>query len=137
MLESEFKNDIVFARYINYMQIALLHRKLNYERDNKDMVENEENIDNYELCKILDENNIKSSSHILKEDYVSLGSAINKLTEKQRYVIVSYYYKNKSLSKIANKLETNINAIKQIKLRAILSLKRYMEEEKNDKNEIL
>ena len=30
MLDDEFKNDIVFARFLNYMQIALLHRKLDY-----------------------------------------------------------------------------------------------------------
>ena len=30
MLDDEFKNDIVFSRFLNYMQIALLHRKLDY-----------------------------------------------------------------------------------------------------------
>ena len=30
--EKEFSNDIVFARYINYMRKALLNRRLNYLR---------------------------------------------------------------------------------------------------------
>ena len=32
MFDTEFKDDIVFARFLNYMQIALLHKKLNYEK---------------------------------------------------------------------------------------------------------
>lgn len=35
MSDNEFEDDIVFARFLNYMQIALLHRKLNYEKHNK------------------------------------------------------------------------------------------------------
>ena len=33
--EKEFSNDIVFARYINYMRKALLNRRLNYLRHKK------------------------------------------------------------------------------------------------------
>ena len=31
-LDNEFKDDIVYARFINYMQIALIHEKINYEK---------------------------------------------------------------------------------------------------------
>lgn len=32
MSDNEFEDDIVFTRFLNYMQIALLHKKLNYEK---------------------------------------------------------------------------------------------------------
>ena len=31
-LENEFKDDIVFARFIKYMQTALYHKKINYNK---------------------------------------------------------------------------------------------------------
>jgi len=134
MVDNEFKDDVVFARYINYMQITLLHKKIDYKRKYKVIVRNEEKIDYYEWDKIQDKTDFTNSVSILKEDYANLKSAISKLTEKQRYVIENYYFKNKSLLKIAEDLNTNSNAIKQLKLRAILSLKRYMEDDKNDKD---
>lgn len=93
MSNIEFEDDVVFARFLNYMQIALLHRKLNYEKHNASIKKQEE-----------------------------------KLTPEQRYVIINYYFKNKTLYKIAKKLNSNVNAVKQLKLRAVLSLRRYMEE---------
>ena len=33
--DNEFANDIVFARYVNYMRKALLNRRLNYLRHKK------------------------------------------------------------------------------------------------------
>lgn len=134
MLDNEFKDDVVFARFINYMQITLLHKKIDYKRKYKVIDRTETKIDYYEWNKIQDKTDFMDSVSMLKDDYVKLKSAINKLTEKQRDVIENYYFKNKSLSKIAKVLNMNTNAVKQIKLRAILSLKRYMEDDENDEN---
>lgn len=134
MLDNEFKDDVVFARFINYMQITLLHKKIDYKRKYKVIDRAETKIDYYEWNKIQDKTDFMDSVSMLKDDYVKLRSAINKLTEKQRDVIENYYFKNKSLSKIAKVLNMNTNAVKQIKLRAILSLKRYMEDDENDEN---
>lgn len=134
MLDNEFKDDVVFARFINYMQITLLHKKIDYKRKYKVIDRAETKIDYYEWNKIQDKTDFIDSVSMLKDDYVKLKFAINKLTEKQRDVIENYYFKNKSLSKIAKVLNMNTNAVKQIKLRAILSLKRYMEDDENDEN---
>lgn len=64
----------------------------------------------------------------MKRDYEDLKYAINKLTNKQRYVIINFYFKNKSLAFIAEKMNSNINAVEQLKIRGLLSLRRYMEE---------
>ena len=127
MSNEEFKDDVVFARFLNYMQIALLHRKLNYEKHNESIKKQEEKLNYVEWTRIPDKNDNTRFGN-LKRDYDNLKIAIDKLTPEQRYVIINYYFNNKSLAKIAEKLNSNVNAVKQLKLRAILSLRRYMEE---------
>ena len=127
MSNEEFKDDVVFANFINYMQIALLHKKLDYERHLEDIKKREEKINYVEWSKIQDKNDNKPFENI-KGDYEKLKIAIDKLTPEQRYVIINYYFNKNSLAKIAKKLNSNENAVKQLKLRAVLSLRRYMEE---------
>lgn len=127
-LQNEFDDDIVFARFINYMKSALLHKKLDYNK-HQDFLKRKESNLNYEEWIVL--SNRDSSVHsfsCFNYDYHKLDDAIIKLTDKQRFVIVNYYYKNKSLAEIAKKLKMNSNAVYQLKVRAILSLKRYMED---------
>ena len=127
MFDTEFKDDIVFARFLNYMQIALLHRKLNYEKHVESIKKQEEKLNYIEWTKIPDKTDNNPFEN-LKRDYENLKIAISKLTSEQRYVIINYYFKKKTLSKIAKELNSNFNAVKQLKLRAVLSLRRYMEE---------
>ena len=127
MFDTEFKDDIVFARFLNYMQIALLHRKLNYEKHVESIKKQEEKLNYIEWSKIPDKT-YNNPFENLKRDYENLKIAISKLTPEQRYVIINYYFKKKTLSKIAKELNSNFNAVKQLKLRAVLSLRRYMEE---------
>lgn len=56
-----------------------------------------------------------------------LKIAVEKLTEKQKEVIILYYYKNKKIKVIAEEMNMNENAVKQLKLRAISKLKSYLE----------
>lgn len=128
MSNIELSDDVVFARFLNYMQIALLHRKINYEKHKEIINKKEEKLNYLEWTRIPDKIDADNPFYNLKRDYDNLEYAISKLTEKQRYVIINYYFKNKSFVKIAKKLNTNVNAVKQLKLRAVLSLRRYMEE---------
>lgn len=127
MLDDEFKNDIVFARFLNYMQIALLHRKLDYGTHLEVIKKREKKLDYVEWSRIPDKTNNNPFEN-LKKDYEKLKKAIDKLTPEQKYVIINYYFNKKSLVKIARGLNSNVNAVKQLKLRAVLSLRRYMEE---------
>lgn len=128
MSNIELADDVVFARFLNYMQIALLHRKINYEKHKEIINKKEEKLNYLEWTRIPDKTDADNPFYNLNRDYENLEFAISKLTEKQRYVIINYYFKNKSFAKIAKKLNTNVNAVKQLKLRAVLSLRRYMEE---------
>lgn len=127
MFNEEFEDDVVFAKFINYMQIALLHKKLDYEKHLEVIKKREEKINYVEWSKIQDKNDNKPFEN-LERDYEKLKIAIDKLTPEQRYVIINYYFNKNSLAKIAKKLNSNKNAVKQLKLRAVLSLRRYMEE---------
>lgn len=127
MFDIELEDDVVFARFLNYMQIALLHRKLDYEKHLEVIKKQEKKLNYVEWIKIPDKTNNNPFEN-LKRDYEKLKKAIDKLTPEQRYVIINYYFNKKSLAKIAKKLNLNENAVKQLKLRAVLSLRRYMEE---------
>ena len=127
MFDIELEDDVVFARFLNYMQISLLHRKLDYEKHLEVIKKQEEKLNYVEWIKIPYKTNNNPFEN-LKRDYEKLKKAIDKLTPEQRYVIINYYFNKKSLAKIAKKLNSNENAVKQLKLRAVLSLRRYMEE---------
>ena len=121
--EKEFSNDIVFARYINYMRKALLNRHLNYLRHKKYLLEKEISMSNEEWEELSNRGN-SDHSFFSKRD---LKFALNKLNDNQRKVIVKYYYENKKIKIIAEEMNINENAVKQLKLRAINNLKKYME----------
>lgn len=125
--QNKFDGDIVFSRFINYMQIALYHKKLDYEK-HQEFLKSQEETDFRGWSVLSDRDSADYSLFNFNEDYNKLDIAISKLTDKQRYVIINHYYKKKSLSKIAKKLKMNGNAVYQLKVRALLSLKRFMED---------
>lgn len=62
------------------------------------------------------------------EQKVALKIAIDKLTEKQKKVIILHYYNKKPLNIIAKELNMKESAVRQLKFKAIIKLKKFMEE---------
>lgn len=124
--DNEFSNDIVFARYVNYMRKALLNRRLNYLRHKKYLLEKEISVSNEEW-EVLSNKDKTDHSFFYKKD---LKIALDKLNENQREVIILYYYENKKIRAIAEKMNMSENAVKQLKLRAINNSKK-LKKEKN------
>ncbi len=127
---TEYKDDIVFARYINYMRTALLHKRIDYLKYKKYLLDKEIYMSNNEW-EILS-NTDKFAYSFLGEEICKneeLTKAIKKLTEKQRKVIIQYYYKNKKLKEIAKGMNISESAVGRLKTKAIGKLRDYLEVE--------
>lgn len=125
--EFNFDNDIVFARFINYMRKGLLHRRINYLKHYKFLKMKELQLEQKEwnILSIQDDM-LHSFCAFTRENEQSI---LKILTEKQRQVINALYYEEKSIETIANDLKLTPNAIYQIKFRAMEKLKKYLKGE--------
>ena len=126
------ENDIVFARYINYMKKALLNRKLDFLKHQKYINQKEQTISDEEWTILSDKGNSVHSffnvqNNIGFESSIELKIAIDKLTEKQKQIIILHYYNKKPLNVIAKELKMKDSAVRQLKYKAIIKLKKYME----------
>lgn len=127
-MPNEFNNDIVFARFINYMKKALLHKKINYLKHNKFLKKQELQLDQKEW-NVLFSKDVVHSFFAFKGKNENEQDILNVLTEKQRQVITAVYYEEKSIETIANDLKLTPNAIYQIKFRAMKKLNKYLKGE--------
>lgn len=125
-IDNEFADDIVFARYINYMKKALLNKRLDFFKHQKYLCQNEQTISEEEWVNLSNRDIFANS--FFNEKNIELEIAIEKLTEKQRKVIVLHYYHKKPLNVIAKELNMKENAVRQLKFKAIIKLKNYLEE---------
>ena len=129
---NEFENDIVFARYINYMKKALLNRKLDFLKHQKYINQKEQTISDEEWTILSNKGNSVHSffnvqNNIGFESSIELKIAIDKLTEKQKQIIILHYYNKKPLNVIAKELKMKDSAVRQLKYKAIIKLKKYMQ----------
>ncbi len=128
-MPNEFNNDIVFARFINYMKKALLHKKINYLKHKRFLKEQELQLDQKEWNVLSSKDDVVHSFFSFKGKDENKQDILNVLTEKQRKVITAIYYEEKSIETIANDLKLTPNAIYQIKFRAMEKLNKYLKGE--------
>ena len=129
----ELKDDIVFARYISYMRTALLHKRIDYLKHKKYLLDKEISMSNKEWEKLFNTDNFEYS--FLNEEKCKneeLVKGLKQLTEKQRKVIIQYYYKNKKLKEIAKDMNKDESTVRKLKDRAIEKLRNYLEVEKEE-----
>lgn len=129
----ELKDDIVFARYISYMRTALLHKRIDYLKHKKYLLDKEISMSNKEWEKLFNTDNFEYS--FLNEEKCKneeLVKGLKQLTEKQRKVIIQYYYKNKKLKEIAKDTNKDESTVRKLKDRAIEKLRNYLEVENEE-----
>ena len=102
MSNEELEDDVVLAKFINYMQKALYHMRLNYFRDYERMRDYEVELEEIEC---------PNSKDVINEDILNLL-----YTQGLSY---------KEISEITNE---NIETLKKRRTRALKKLKKVMEE---------
>lgn len=113
MSNYQLEYDIVLAKFINYMQLALYHRRLNYYRNLQRLQKFETSMN--ELSQYAnEENNIKIPD-------------INILKNKEIYLLNLHYSHGLSYEQISAITGEKVATLKQRRNRAIAKLKDKME----------
>ena len=111
-------DDIVFAKFINYMKKALLHKKLNYIRDNKWINEKE--------CSI---EKIKDLMYSENEEHLDLLEKV--LNQKEKIVLELHILEKRTYNEIAKKLKVKPESVRKIKYRAIKKIIKWRKDNEN------
>ena len=114
----ELINDIVFAKFINYMKKALLHKKMNYIRDNKWINEKE--------CSI---EKIKDLMYSENEEHLDLLGKV--LNTREKSVIELHILEKRTYNEIAKKLKIKPESVRKIKYRAIKKIIKWRKDNEN------
>lgn len=111
-------NDVVFAKFINYMKKALLHKKINYLRNLKKINEREIPIDK-----------IENSIYNDKEESTGILETI--LSSKERDVLKFHILEKRTYEEIAKKLKMQPESVRKIKYRAIKKIIKWRNDNEN------
>lgn len=108
MQYNKLEDDVVLAKFLNYMQKALLHKKINYIK--------KKNKINQKECSIED-----------LKDYLKFD-VLNFLTYKERKILELHIVEKRSYNEISKEFYLKPESIRKIKYRAINKIKRWRKE---------
>ena len=114
----EVIHDIVLAKFINYMKKALLHKKMNYIRDNKWINEKE--------CSI---EKIKDLMYSENEEHLDLLGKV--LNTREKSVLELHILEKRTYNEIAKKLKIKPESVRKIKYRAIKKIIKWRKDNEN------
>lgn len=109
MDNNEYKDDAVLASFINYMKLALCHKKINYLRDIRFI---------QKIETVLNED-IKYENFFYEDDDLEISN----LNQKELYLLDLRYTYGLSYKEISDLTNETIDALKQRKKRAVNKLK--------------
>lgn len=115
MSNEELEDDVVLAKFINYMQKALYHMRLNYFRDYERMRDYEVELEEIEC---------PNSKDVINED-ISIIGVLHDTEIKLLNLLYTQGLSYKEISEITNE---NIETLKKRRTRALKKLKKVMEE---------
>lgn len=113
MAKYELEDDIVLAKFINYMKLALYHRRLNYYR-------NLQRIEEFET-------NITETTHFVEEINIKTPD-INILKDKEIYLLNLLYNQGLKYEQVSSITGEKIDTLKKRRQRALAKLKEIMED---------
>lgn len=116
MAKYELEDDIVLAKFINYMRLALYHRRLNYYR-------NLQRIEEFET-------NLTESTHFVEEEINIKTPDINILKDKEIYLLNLLYNHGLKYEQVSSITGEKVSTLKQRRNRAISKLKSKVEDKK-------
>jgi len=105
---NEYEDDEAFAKFINYMKKALLHRKLNYLRKKKRILKSE--------CPLRE---LNKSSPVLIEINTD---RLDVLSDKERLVLKLHIVKKMTYEEIGKLLRLQPESVRKIQYRALKKL---------------
>lgn len=116
MSNYELEDDITLAKFVNYMQIALYHRRINYFRDLK-KIQNSET-------------RISEMKEWGREEHVTMNIPnTNILNDKEIYLLDLHYKHGLSYEEISKITNEKVCTLKQRRNRAVAKLKERLEED--------
>lgn len=121
-----YKDDIVFARFINYMNKSLKNKKIDYIRKKEQIKKNEK--ESSDLLSNIG-GGMSELSFFSIDENIDLIKGLSKLNTIQQKVIKNYYFNEMSFEQISLELNISVKAVRQIKYRAILNLKELIKGE--------
>lgn len=110
-MEEKQEDDIVLAKFINYMKEALYHKRINYFRNLNKIQEYEVSVQEVE-------------DTIFKEPTDEEILNMNVLNQKEIYLLNLHYKHGLSYSEISKITQEKVSTLKQRRNRAILKLNR-------------
>lgn len=114
MAKYGLEDDIVLAKFINYMRLALYHRRLNYYR-------NLQRIEEFET-------DIKETTQYPEEKINIKTPDINVLKDKEIYLLNLLYNHGLKYEQISSITGEKIDTLKKRRQRALAKLKEIMED---------
>lgn len=105
------EDDIVLAKFINYMQKALLHKKINYLREKQRVFEQESSL-----------NELDNYYQINEERKLEI---LNFLNDKEIKVLKLHILEKYTYTEISNILNLKPESIRKIQYRAIKKIKEW------------
>ena len=113
MSNYELEDNVTLAKFVNYMQIALYHRRINYFRNLKKIQESETRL-----------NEIKDG----REEHVTMDlQNTNLLNDKEVYLLNLHYNHGLSYEEISKITNEKVCTLKQRRNRAVTKLKERLD----------
>lgn len=131
------ENDIILAKYINYMKKSIHNARINYLKHQKFIQSKEQYLNDEEWLQLSETDNCDHffvSEKDIEEYFEdeNMIKAFKNLTELQKKVMYLNVVKEIPMSTIGKFFKVSTKSVEKTKSRALKKLREYLEEQDND-----